>query len=51
MLGQALVGRVRLGRPDQVGQLVLQAATGQGQAVSADLSRRMAVAQIQVGPE
>jgi hypothetical protein len=30
VLGQPLVGRVHLGREDQVGQLVLQAATGHG---------------------
>src|SRR5262245_39350248 len=29
VLGQALVGRVRLGREDQVGQLVLQPTAGQ----------------------
>ena len=51
VLGQALVGRVRLGRENQAGQLVLQAAAGHGQAVPADLACRVAVAQVQAGPE
>ena len=51
VLGQALVGRVRLGREDQLGQPVFQAAATHGQAVPADLLRRMTVAQIQASPE
>jgi tetratricopeptide (TPR) repeat protein len=47
VLGQAHIGRVRLRREDQVGQLVLQAATGHGQTVRADSPRRVAVAQVQ----
>ena len=35
----------------QVGQLVLQATAGHGQAVPADLPCRVTVAQIQAGPE
>ena len=50
VLGQALVGRVRLGREYQVGQLVLQAATSHGQAVPTDLARRVTVAQIEPNP-
>jgi hypothetical protein len=50
VLGQPLVGRVRLGREDQVGQLVLQAAAGHGQAVPADLPGRVTVTQVQAGP-
>ena len=46
VLGQALVDRVRLGREDQAGQLVLQATARHGQAVPADLARRVAVAQV-----
>jgi hypothetical protein len=34
VLSQALVGRVRLGREDQVGQLVLQATADHGQTVA-----------------
>ena len=48
---QALVGRVRLGREDQVGQLVLQATAGHGLAVPADLPRRMTVTQVQASSE
>src|SRR3984957_18276475 len=51
VLGQALVGRVRLGREDQVGQLVLQSATSHGQTVPADLSCRVTITQIQTSPE
>jgi transposase len=51
VLGQALIGRVRLGREDQVGQLALQAAAGHGQAVPADLPCRVTVTQIQAGSE
>src|SRR5262249_17923053 len=51
VLGQALISRVALGRENQVGQLVLQAAAGHGQAVAAELARRVTVAQIQAGPE
>jgi len=51
VLGQALVGRVRPGREDQVGQLVLQAAAGHGQSVPADLSRRMTVTEVEPGQE
>jgi hypothetical protein len=50
-LGLPLVGRVHLGREDQVGQLILQAAAGHGQAVPADLPRRVTAAQIQARPE
>jgi hypothetical protein len=51
VLGQPLVGRVRPGQEDQVGQLVFQAAAGHGQAVPADFARRVTVTQIQAGPE
>ena len=51
VLGQTLVNRVGLGREDQVGQLVLQATAGHGQAVPADLPRRVTVTQVQAGPE
>src|SRR5262249_30157132 len=51
VLGQALVGRVGLGRENQIGQLVLQATAGHSQAVPAELSRRVTVTQIQTGPE
>ena len=51
VLGQALVGRVRLGRKGEGGQLVLQAAAGHGQPVPVDLARRMTVTQAQAGPE
>jgi hypothetical protein len=51
VLGQTLVGRVGLGRENQIGQLVLQATVGHGQTVPADLPRRVTVTQIQTGPE
>jgi hypothetical protein len=51
VLGQALVGRVRLGRKDQIGQLVLQVAASHGQAMPADLAHRVPVTQIEPGPE
>jgi hypothetical protein len=51
VLGQALVGCVRLGREDPIGQLVLPPTAGHGQAVPADVPRRVAVAQAQAGPE
>src|SRR5262249_24202627 len=51
VLGQALVSRVRLGREDKVGQLVVQAPAGHGQAVAADLALGVTVAQIQTGRE
>jgi hypothetical protein len=51
VLGQALVGRARLEREDQLGQLVLQVTAGHGQAVLADPSRRVTVKQIQARPE
>jgi hypothetical protein len=51
VLGQALVGRVGLGREDQLGQLILRATASHGQAVSADLVRGVAVAQVQACPE
>jgi hypothetical protein len=51
VLGQPLVGGVRLGREDQLGQLVLQAAAGHRQAVPADLPRLVAVPQVQAGPQ
>src|SRR5262249_3414318 len=51
VLGQALVGRVGLGREEQGGQLVRQAAAGHGLAVPADLPRRVTVAQVQPSPE
>jgi hypothetical protein len=51
MLGKALVGRVRLGREDQLGQLVLQPTAGHGKAVPADFAPRVTVTQIQAGPE
>src|SRR5262245_61854708 len=47
VLGQSLVGRVRLWWEDQVGQLVLQAAAGHSQTVPADLPRRMAVSEVE----
>jgi hypothetical protein len=50
VLGQALVGRVRLGREDQVAQLVLQPTAGYGQAVPADLSGRVTVPQVEPRP-
>jgi hypothetical protein len=51
VLGQALVGRARLGREDQAGQLVLQPAAGHGQAVPADLPSHVTVTEVQAGPE
>src|SRR5262249_15807769 len=49
--GQTLVGRVRLGREDQIRQLVLRATAGRGQSAAANFARRVAVAQVQAGPE
>jgi hypothetical protein len=49
--GQALVGGVRIGREDQVGQLVLQATARHGQTVSADCARRVTITQFEPGPE
>jgi hypothetical protein len=46
-----LVGRIRLGREDQFGQLVLQATAGYGQAVWADFLCCVTVTQIQASPE
>src|SRR5262249_37023503 len=51
VLGQALVGRVPLGREDQVGQLVLQTAAGHGQSMPADFPGGVTVAQVKAGPE
>jgi hypothetical protein len=51
VLGQALVGRVGLGREDQVGQLALQATTSHSKAVPADAPWRVTVTQIEPGPE
>src|SRR5262245_31543873 len=51
VLGQALIGRVHLGREDQVGQLVLQSTAGHGQSVPADFSRQVTVTQVEPGPE
>jgi hypothetical protein len=51
MLCQCLVGRVRLGRENQLGQFVLQATADHRQAVPADLARCVTVTQIQAGPE
>ena len=49
VLGQPFVGRICLGRPDQVNQLVLQAAAGHGQTMPTDLSCRVSVTQVQAG--
>jgi hypothetical protein len=49
VLGQALVGHVRLVREDQVGQLAFEATAGHGQTVPADLAGRMTVAQVEAG--
>jgi hypothetical protein len=51
VLGQPLVSRVRLWREDQVGQLVPQSAAGHGQAVPADLARRVTVPEVHAGSE
>src|SRR5262249_19469102 len=51
MLRQRLVGRIRLGRENQVGESVLQAAAGHAQAVTADLPRGVTITQIQASPE
>jgi hypothetical protein len=51
ILHQRLVGRIRLGRENQVGKLVLQAATSQSLAVTADVPCRMTVTKIEASPE
>jgi hypothetical protein len=49
--GQALIGGIRLGREDQVGQLVFQAAPRHGQTMPADLPRHVTVTEVEPGPE
>jgi hypothetical protein len=43
VLGQALVGRVRLGREDRVGQLALQATAGHRQTALAEFPHLVTV--------
>src|SRR5579871_5647439 len=51
LLSQPLVGCVGLGREDQVGPLVRQAAAVHGQPVPADLLGRVTVTWVEAGPE
>jgi hypothetical protein len=51
VLGQALVGRVRLWGEGEVGRPVGQVAAGHLQAEVADLSRGVAVTKVQTFPE
>jgi hypothetical protein len=51
VLGQALVGRVRLGREDQVGQLVLLPTPSHSQTLLADFSRQVTDTQVEPSPE
>ena len=45
VLGQSFVGGVGLGRPDQIGQLVVQSAGRDGETMSTDVAGREAIAQ------
>src|SRR5262249_46082407 len=51
VLGPALAGRVRLGRENQVGLVVLQTGTGHRQTVPVALPRRLTGTEIEPNPE